>query len=85
MAHTEAELLENPVFFGLQVVRDYPADVLADHLGLGVPENPFRSGVPAHYVAGKVLADDRIVRRLDDRGKMACGQQQRVPDVTRPG
>ena len=46
------------------------ADRPADDLGRGVAEQPLGGGVPRHDRPVQILADDRVVARLDDGGEM---------------
>ena len=45
----------------------------SDHVFRRVPEYALRSLVPRLHDAIQVLADNRIVRRLDDGSETACG------------
>ena len=60
-SHEEARLLVDPVG------RDEEKDGGSDHLGRGKAEERFGTAVPARHDAVQVFADDRVLRRLDDR------------------
>ena len=55
--------------------RDDQRDVAADRLLGGVAEQPLGGGVPALNDAVERLADDGVVRRLDDRREQPGGEQ----------
>ena len=62
-----AELGQDLVLLVLQLGRDDLRDRLADHLVGLVAEDPLGAGVPRGDDALQRLADDRVVRRDDDR------------------
>ena len=61
---------EHMVLFRLPIGRDDQANGLPDHLGRRVTEQPFGGTVPRHDRPVQILADDRVVARLDDGGEM---------------
>jgi hypothetical protein len=60
---------ENLVLLLVKLGRDQAINRGADHLFGCVAENPLCRSVPGQDYAVEGLADDRIVGRLDDRGK----------------
>ena len=66
---------DDVIFLGETVGRDDQRDVAADRLGRAIPEQALGAGVPALNDAIERLADDRVVRRLDDRREQPGGQQ----------
>src|SRR6185369_2249272 len=56
-------------FFASAILRDDQADVLADGLVRRIAEHPLGGPVPRRDDALEGLGDDRIVRRIDDRGQ----------------
>jgi len=61
------------------VVRwDEDGDGLANRLTSGVPEEALGALVPAPDEAVEILTDDRVIRRLDDRGQVAPGGFRRL-------
>src|SRR5205085_1818582 len=66
-------VIEDLIFFALPIRRDDAADRLADHFLRRVAEHLLGGPVPGHHDAVQVLADDRIVARLDDRGEPVRG------------
>lgn len=60
------QLVQQALFFNLFVVADNGHDGLANHLFGGVPEETFCGYVPALNNTVKVVADDGIVRAVDD-------------------
>src|SRR5690242_16220234 len=69
-----AELLEDVGFLVALVLRNDPRDRLADHLGFRVAEEIFGAAVPARDGAVESPADDRVVRRGDDRSELRLGR-----------
>ena len=63
------DLREDAVDLGDLVRRHEHGDVPADDLGGGIPVDLLRARVPADDGAVERLADDRVVRAVDDRGK----------------
>ena len=63
------------VFLADPIGRNDERDVAADRLVRGVAEEPLGAGVPAVDDAVERLADDGVVRRLDDRGQQARVEQ----------
>ena len=78
---TGADACEDQFFFGLPVGRNDHADRLADRLGGGVAEHPLGRPIPRRDDAVQILADDRVVRRFDDRheppvARVACTRSE---------
>ena len=65
-----SHLVEKPVDLAGLVGRFEQRDVSADHFGGRVAIEPLRPGVPARDDPVERLADDRIVRVVDDRGEL---------------
>jgi hypothetical protein len=61
-------------FVRVQVRRDELVNRRADHLGGGVPEDPLGRRIPGENGPVEGLADDGVVRRLDDGGEPRRGQ-----------
>src|SRR4051794_19046910 len=57
----------------LAVVRDQNIDRAPDHFSGRIAEDPLRARVPGQDDAFEILADDRVVRRLDDGRQMLGG------------
>ncbi len=55
----------------LPLRRNEPRDGRAEHLAFGIAEDVFSATIPARDVAARVLADDRVGRRLHERGQPA--------------
>src|SRR5258706_10146185 len=72
-----AQARDDLVFLRLTVGWNDPADGLADHLRGGVAEDALSRSIPGLNDAVQILADDRIVARLDDR-REAPGLQSEV-------
>jgi hypothetical protein len=68
------EPLEHALLLVAVVVGDALGERVADRLGGGVAEQPLGGAVPAGDHAGEVLAEDRVLRRVDDR-RQAAGRQ----------
>ena len=71
-AFAAANVPEHHVLFGKAVRRDHHRDGLPDGLVGGVAEQLLCAAIPGGDDAVEILADDRIVRRLDDRRKSEC-------------
>jgi hypothetical protein len=67
LASTQAR--QNHDLFVEAVVGNQHRDGPSDRLGLRVAEQPLGTTVPRRYHTLERLADDRIVRRLHDRGE----------------
>ena len=63
---------QDVVLFGVELGRDQAEDRLADHFVSRVAKDPLGCGVPAPYRAVNILADDRVVGRIDN-GREAVG------------
>ena len=50
-----------------------------------MPEYPVRAGIPAGDFAGRCLAENRVVRRLDDRSQKSgfVGELRKLPRIRR--
>ena len=70
---TGSDAAQHHVFLGLTIGRDDHANRPADGLGGGVPEHALGRAIPRHDRAVQVLADDRVVRRLDNPGEVTKG------------
>ena len=70
-AFAAANPRQDLVLLALPVRRNDAADRSADHFLGGVPEHALRRGIPGLNDAVQILADNGVVRRLDDRGE-AC-------------
>ena len=55
------------------VFRDQDRNWAPHHLVRGVAVDAFRPGIPADDRAVECLADDRVVRRIDDRREVVSG------------
>src|SRR5262245_25669962 len=64
---------QHRVFFALTIGGHDDANRFADHLRRGVAEHLLRRAVPRRDDAVEVLADDRVVARLDDRRETPHG------------
>src|ERR1044071_6118334 len=58
---------QNLRFFFRAIRGKQQSNRLADHLLGRISEYSFRTAVPAHYDAVKVLANNGVIRRIDDR------------------
>jgi hypothetical protein len=67
---------QNVALLLVQVGRDQGEDRRAHHLGRGIAEDPLRGGVPGQEGAVELLADDRLVGRLDDGGEPGGGERR---------
>ncbi|GAO53758.1 hypothetical protein NMD1_00764 [Novosphingobium sp. MD-1] len=70
---------DDRVFLALAIGRNQTADGLADHFRFFVPEDSRCGRIPAYDRAVELLADNGVIRRLDDRGKMLFRQQSTAP------
>jgi hypothetical protein len=61
---------EDFIFFGPSVGRDDQPDILSDRLVRSVTEDALCAWIPGHDDALESLADNRIIGRGNDRGKM---------------
>ena len=82
---TGADLREHGVFFALQLVRNEHANRLPDGFRGGVAEHPFGGGIPRGDDALEILADDRVVARVDDGRQMAARARQALAIADVPG
>src|SRR4051794_9484274 len=80
-ARAAADATEDEVLLLLAVRRDDESDGLANRFFSGVAEHPLRGRVPRLDDAIEVLADNRVVRRFNDRGKAPLGFV-RLPPIT---
>src|SRR5687767_325899 len=65
--------LENVILLRLSIRRDNAADVLSDHLLRCEAEEPLGARIPRQHGAVERLADNRVVRPLDDGGEAGAG------------
>ncbi len=68
-----ADLREHDVFFAQAVRRDQHRDRLADSVCGRVAEQALSAAIPRGDDAVQILADNRVVRRLDDGGESKSG------------
>ena len=61
------DMLEHDFFLSVALWRDYQGNVTTDGLGCRIAEHTLRSPIPRHDYAVQGLADDGIVRRVDNR------------------
>src|SRR5690349_3783833 len=66
-ALTSFQAFDNSRFFILSVGRDQQGNGPADDFLGGVAEQPLRALIPTGDRPGQVLADDRVVRGIDNR------------------
>jgi hypothetical protein len=69
-ALASADLAEDHGFLVLPLFRDQRENGLPDYFARGVAEDAFRGRVPGLDDTVKVLADDGIAGRLDERQQM---------------
>src|SRR5437016_13211873 len=87
--HGEGDVNPAPVLphpFGLEVIDPLSSAERGDDLRLlgRVPEDPLGTRVPGHDRAVQGLADDRVVRGLDDRGQRGSDLRRRSEDWPSP-
>ena len=68
---------QDPLLLAGAIGRDQDPDRPSDHLVLAVEIEALRAGIPARDDAVAVLAEDRVVRRVDDRLGVACRRRLR--------
>jgi hypothetical protein len=69
-----ADLADHEILFALPIAGNDHADGAPDGLGRGVAEHAFGGGIPRQNRAVQILADNRVIGRVDDLGEMAQGQ-----------
>src|ERR1051325_6080269 len=72
-----ADARDDVVFFVLAVVGNDRADRAAVHFRRGIAEHPLRRGVPRRDDAVEILADDGVVRGLNNRGQQRLVRSRR--------
>jgi hypothetical protein len=74
-AFSGAQPGENRVFLRAPVGGNYQRDVTTNGLRCGITEQTLGCGIPRSNYSIESLADDRVSRGIDDRGKQACSRE----------